>query len=62
MVKWCSNCKYWRLGTASLDDNYCVLTGEWADYEGSCDKWCYCGDAQLTSVVYPKGNNRFVRF
>ena len=28
MTKQCNNCKHWRLGTASLDDNYCNLTGE----------------------------------
>lgn len=39
MVKQCNNCKHWRLGTASLDDNYCNLTGEWSDYEGYCDNW-----------------------
>lgn len=38
-VKQCNNCKHWRLGTASLDDNYCNLTGEWSDYEGYCDNW-----------------------
>ena len=39
MVKQCNNCKHWRLGTASLNDNYCNLTGEWSDYEGYCDSW-----------------------
>lgn len=39
MTKQCNNCKHWRLGTASLDDNYCNLTGEWSDYEGYCDSW-----------------------
>ena len=39
MTKQCNNCKYWRLGTASLNDNYCNLTGEWSDYEGYCDNW-----------------------
>ena len=41
MIKQCNNCKYWRLGTASLDDNYCNLTGEWSDYDGYCDSWEY---------------------
>lgn len=39
MVKQCNNCKHWRLGTSILADNYCNLTGEWADYEGYCDNW-----------------------
>lgn len=39
MTKQCNNCKYWQLGTASLNDNYCSLTGEWSDYEGYCDNW-----------------------
>lgn len=45
MVKQCNNCKHWRLGTSSLDDNYCNLTGEWSDYEGYCDRW---GVIQMT--------------
>ena len=39
MIKQCNNCKHWRLGTASLNDNYCSLTDEWADWEGTCDNW-----------------------
>ena len=38
-IKLCNNCIYWRLGTAGLNDNYCSLTDEWADWEGTCEKW-----------------------
>ena len=38
-IKLCNNCIYWRMGTAGLNDNYCSLTDEWADWEGTCEKW-----------------------
>lgn len=52
MVKQCNNCKHWRLGTASLDDNYCNLTSEWADYEGYCDNWEGYSIENLFTVGY----------
>lgn len=67
MTKQCNNCKYWRLGTASLDDNYCNLTGEWSDYEGYCDSWegyqmtekYYCGQCVYFTRFYcPKRNKQ----
>ena len=38
-IKLCNNCIYWRMGTAGLNDNYCSLTNEWVDWEGTCEKW-----------------------
>lgn len=57
MVKQCNNCNHWRLGTASLDDNYCNLTGEWADYEGYCDNW-----GVMTGKRFRKGKSILTDF